>query len=932
MSRLPLKTSITDATAPSILDAENNALANGREKTRIRENSRGRRSDSKDRRSASASKGRRISRNRSGGSRHGTKKNSAIRSSSHSVRSSSGSLELLDVEDGDAKGRRSRVPPMRGKGSTSHRSFCANAEDTKPRANDSEAKRGGIIDLANPSGKSQAPSAEILYGDEDFKGKAKASRGSKRSLKPGAELIRVSGHNKSSGGTARSTALLYGDEDSKAKAKASRLPKIPSKPGVDLVRELVKTGANIGSDQTIETLYGISDKDSKAKSKVAQGSSHRSKGSLGSSSHHSNRRSTIKTLYGNDLDAKTKMKRSHSSRSIKAGKRVAEETESSESRSSSDMPPPAEDYVAGDMAIEDDSHSVMAENSVVESDKSNEASKKQKSQKKKKPSKKMWITLAFITLVVGGGMTAFIALKGDDDQGAQAKDAVTQDPSADILTAPNGSPNGTSTASPSEKPLLDPPSAEDCAAITNNQTIADNNTLSQSDWNINIQISVKGETGMTDEMIQELLDSIQELLLPSMAGCNNGDQRKLFELRKAVIRGASRELKRFLYEARYAILYAHVKGELLEDVGCVDTTTPELCYVVLVEFSILLDADITSADLEAIILEELENGDNIVSKLDLHASFLSVNARNITDVTPTEASSSPPTSASSRSSSKSPTKSPTVQSPTKVPDSPTSVPVPPPIPVSGTPTSMPVDEHTLAPIPSPSEVQRDDPSISPSTMLSMSPSTAPSSMPPTAFPTALTSSSPSTTPLSAPPVPSPTMEPSVSATAFYSSAPSMMPPAAPEPLSTPRPTMNLTVSPTALASIAPSAKPSVAPVPLPTPGPTIEPTMTTTNPSAVPSRTSTARPTPVQSPGPTPNPTVTPATFCCSENLKDCDITSPWCNSSEQRCNSCDGHYIVQGSCPATGIAKWEECTNHVNHCCARLQCVVQAPSYRQCE
>ncbi|CAJ1966307.1 unnamed protein product [Cylindrotheca closterium] len=94
-----------------------------------------------------------------------------------------------------------------------------------------------------------------------------------------------------------------------------------------------------------------------------------------------------------------------------------------------------------------------------------------------------------------------------------------------VPEAPAASPNCTPTAAPSKKQVLDPPSPKDLAAIRNNQTIPGDNTLSKGNWNANILINVKGDSGLTP-----LLDSIQELLLPALAGCTNGDQRKLIVL------------------------------------------------------------------------------------------------------------------------------------------------------------------------------------------------------------------------------------------------------------------------------------------------------------------------------------------------------------------------------------------------------------------
>ncbi|CAJ1966236.1 unnamed protein product [Cylindrotheca closterium] len=937
------KVSIPDAMA--VTKNDNDAVPNNiRDMTKSHSSSSRRRSDSKGRGRRSASEGRKSSHKMS--SRRRTQ-NSPLRSSSHSKGSNNGPSELFyGDEDAKAKAKASRGSKR------------------------SSSKRGA--ELASPSGKSRgtvstAESTEILYGDADAKAKAQASRGSKRSSsKPGVERVSSSGHSKSTGETDHSPALLYGDEDAKAKTKASQGSKRSVKPGVEAVGASGHYKSTISSNQTIQILYGKSDQDAKPKSKAMLGrSSHHSKKSTGTMS-------TIEIVYGDEIDndAKNKLKKgSRMSTSNKPGVEHVTEKESLRRQSRSITPLEAGHVVAG-MVIEDDSNSKEP----IVNDGQSVVSKKRKSGKKEKVSYKMWIILTVAILVVGGGLTAFAVLrKGDDDQGAQVQEHDSYDPTTEspelVSEAPAGSPNGTPTAVPSsKKQVLDPPSPEDCAAIRNNQTISgNNNTLSESNWNANIQINVKGETGMTNEMIQELLDSIQALLLPAMAGCSVGYRRKLSQSAKPVMPGASRELKGFLDESRYAILYAHVTGELLKGAICLDATAPELCYVVLVEFSLVLDADISSADVEAIILDEWRNGDNIVSKLDLDDLFLSVKAKNIMNMAPSEAPSAPPTGALSTSPSKRPTESPTVQSLTEVPRRPTPVPLLESTPVLDISTSIPVDAPTSIPIQSPSTMPTDDASMTPPSSSTSVPVIGPSPLP-TVSPIAFSSSSPSTTKpsigIDVLSTPSPTMGSSASPTGLTSRSPatkpSMIPSSSPTHMPVVEPTPPPTVSSTALASISPSITPTPGPtmkltvaapnptaipgrVPTaqPTPGPTPAPTSA---PTPIPTPGSTPNPTPIRTPLPTPNPTPEPtpgpttaltaaapdSLFCCSNNLRDCNIPDPWCNSSVLNCINCNGFFIVQGSC--IGIAKFEDCSNNVFGCCGTLRCVVQDLFFLRCE
>ena len=86
-----------------------------------------------------------------------------------------------------------------------------------------------------------------------------------------------------------------------------------------------------------------------------------------------------------------------------------------------------------------------------------------------------------------------------------------------------------------------------------------------------------------------------------MAGCSV-DQHKLMGMARPINQGASRELEVVFDQARFAILFGYVKGKVQADAVCTDTPTPELYYIVLVEFALYLDSDISSAEVEDVIL------------------------------------------------------------------------------------------------------------------------------------------------------------------------------------------------------------------------------------------------------------------------------------------------------------------------------------------
>ncbi|KAL3934732.1 MAG: hypothetical protein SGBAC_009614, partial [Bacillariaceae sp.] len=573
-----------------------------------------------------------------------------IRSTVSTVSTSARSAELLYENDEDAKvkakaSRGSKVPSKpgmeavaslaqsRGMISSSNHStsvVCGDDEIAKGRA---RAARGSNR-YPKPDMESVAPSVhsrsttdtpdstEALHGDEEIaKARARAARGLICSPKPRLESVASSGQSRSIAKTQDSTAVLYGDDEiAKARARAIRGSNRYPKPGVEVLSPSGRSMTTISSAQSTALLYGMSDRDTIAKAKA-------------SSSHYKKRSSDTHTsptdiLYGNDADAKSKAGLSRLSRSHNPGvEHVVIENDAESSRSSRSMGAPELFIVSERSAFSrstrvepllgDESETSVSSRSanspafVAEGELflngKHSALKKRKSPPQKKTSYSRLIILAFVAVLIGGGVTAFIALRQDDnEQGAQQ----TED--ARITEPPKAPP----TAPPSDKQERDPPSAEDCAAIRSNQTSVPGNN-STSNWNVNIQINVKGETGFTDEMLQELMDSIQELLLPSMAGCTP-DQRKLIDVGSpSIIQRDSRALHFTSNESRFAILFASVNGEVQDDAMCVNSTTPDLCYVVLVELTVYLDSEIGSAEFTDIIWEELEDGSNIVSKLEL---------------------------------------------------------------------------------------------------------------------------------------------------------------------------------------------------------------------------------------------------------------------------------------------------------------------------
>lgn len=118
----------------------------------------------------------------------------------------------------------------------------------------------------------------------------------------------------------------------------------------------------------------------------------------------------------------------------------------------------------------------------------------------------------------------------------------------------------------------------------------------------------------------------------------------------------------------------------------------------------------------------------------------------------------------------------------------------------------------------------------------------------------------------------------------------------------------------------PSASPSIQPsyVPTSSKSPTISPSSSTELPTS-----STESPTHAPSKAPSAS-----SGQCCSNNYRTC-MGSNWCDESSTNCQQCGGTLIT--GAPLQCIAKWDECTNDNDGCCAPATCQGYGGSYMQC-
>ncbi|CAJ1967148.1 unnamed protein product [Cylindrotheca closterium] len=627
-----------------------------------------------------------------------------------------------------------------------------------------------------------------LYGeDADAKAKARASRGSSEfGTNPGAKTVSL--FTESSHST---TSTLYGsDADTKAKAKAfGGNGEYASNPGVQSVHTASNRDlAGSTSDNSVNiTLYG-NDAGTKNKARAA----------LRSSAHCTNpgvesiaRRLTMTSLTDSVGSMMAPDEQGENGFEAPVARRVSIGTTDSESSNS------VPEHGMRSEAVD----AVRLPNDLEASPRYGETSAKRVVDKTQKSRKKRICFFLLVLLFIGGGVVAWYFLsknEGSESDDSQISSVNISDPTsapssqAVVSLDPIGTPGAeNATTSPSGltpiNMVYERPSKSDCIAISLNQTIAGREEMENVDFGLDLEVVVVDDIIITEQLVQELLNAIQEKILPSLAGCN------IF-------------LDEVVESWRFVIFDAFVNGNVQREEKCQDgTLSARNCHLIFVELDLFLKGNVKFLDIIRLIGNEEENFSN---HLGLSDQFLVVKMIRAESLTPTAA----PTTMPSHVPSFTPSTFPTVQAsanPTFLPSlSPTRI-------VSGQPTRSP----TLTPSSQPSFVPStalpsSDPSLSPSKVLSNSPSTRPSETP---------SSSPSSRP---------TVDPSVRPTNVPSAAPSVTPSV----MASKSPTKSPSASPSGM----PTRKPSSAPSTQPTSSPSKEPTR---GPSAFPSSLPSVEPT-----------------------------------------------------------------------------------------
>jgi hypothetical protein len=285
-----------------------------------------------------------------------------------------------------------------------------------------------------------------------------------------------------------------------------------------------------------------------------------------------------------------------------------------------------------------------------------------------------------ILLVVASGFGAYFGTRPSASEAVMDQPSgvlPTQSPEIDVAPTPK-TVTSMPTATPTEVLLFDPPTPEDCSAISNGGTVVGQEDMPTKTIFVDLDVTLSAPTEL-GILMEGLKEKIQEVVVPELAGCVN--QGPFF----------TRGRRRINDVSRYAIANAAVDVFSPTNGSC--TTVSGLpCYRVAAAFDVSLKGD----DVKILTLIGLLSGvlgvdDSWVAKLGLGATYESIAFENIyLNVISESPSLSPITSKPTVT----PSAAPTTPEPTKRPSSrptnqPSSVPSATDPPTTDAPTPLP---------------------------------------------------------------------------------------------------------------------------------------------------------------------------------------------------------------------------------------------------
>ncbi|CAJ1965914.1 unnamed protein product [Cylindrotheca closterium] len=610
--------------------------------------------------------------------------------------------------------------------------------------------------IKSPTSSKSNRAINTLYGsDADVKSKAKSSRGLASGNYPGMKQYNSpTATNRSTASTMSNTTIntLYGsDAESKARTKGSRGGAEPaSVPGVEYLHSppanILSTGGSARSNATINTLYG-DDSDAKARARRPKGGGDLSQPSGIEGVNHQMSTSLADSMFSTSA---TDFQLAGDDNAARRAKRRMSNG-SAHSYSSNHLDPERKTTVSttagGSLSFDGISCRMPNDPEAAPDTDRNNLTVEEKPRKSRK--KRIACFLLLLLLIAGGAAAWFFLFRNN----SQIKSLGIQDPTPSAPSLSNKTtlspstplfteyPSALPTSPPTVKQLYERPSESDCQSIARNQTIQGRETMETADFGLDVEVVLFDGSNITESLVQELLDAIQEKILPSLAGCS-------------VI------VDELLEAWRFVIFDAFVKGNAARDEKCQDRELmTKNCHRVYVELALFLKGKVRFLDIIGLISDGTLNLSN---HLGLSDPFLVVN------LFAARGSTAAPTSVPSDMPSLIPTQLPSVKpstNPTNVPSiEPTVAPIGEP---SGFPTRIPSLQPSMNLTARPTDVPSENPSFSPTGGLSFSPTGASSFSPtraltvsPTLNPTRNPTPNPTPNPTSRPtPLPSPAPTP-----------------------------------------------------------------------------------------------------------------------------------------------------------------------------
>jgi hypothetical protein len=206
-----------------------------------------------------------------------------------------------------------------------------------------------------------------------------------------------------------------------------------------------------------------------------------------------------------------------------------------------------------------------------------------RTEEKKRRNKCCIYIFIFVVVVIIAGVGAYFGTRGSSTDNAEGEATPIADQGDSPIAATSFNPTTTTSSKiPTSVPLFDPPSEEDCAAIANGDALTNQEKAIADEFNLAIDVTFvpTSDTDMNDALMDELMNVIQQYLMPLLVGCVVEDSRRLDA---PVIRG-SRKLQTSL---RYVILNAIANGEYLAEEFC-EEDAEAWCYRVSVNLQLFL--------------------------------------------------------------------------------------------------------------------------------------------------------------------------------------------------------------------------------------------------------------------------------------------------------------------------------------------------------